>query len=260
MSLRYPRTHHSAWSKAKGRSVRLATLARAVLASAEARKLGGPMHELRRRLYSDWLHYGLRRDLTEPFEAPSAKIPLTIRPLRESDLPVLLGMDMEHMSERGPYVRMHRLNFSHERIGQCYVAATVDDEPCYMQWLMSGLENQQIERYFHGIFPTLAADEALLEYAFTPERYQGKGIMPAAMARIAEKAADLGARRVITFVDHENVPALKGCQRSGFRPYLLRRDRWRFLRRRVSFQPLPAGARYPFETEASGDEADRRAS
>jgi RimJ/RimL family protein N-acetyltransferase len=202
----------------------------------------------------------LRRDLADPFEAPSAKIRLTIRPLRSSDLPVLLGMDNEQMSKRGPYERMQRAVFSREGIGQCYVAATDEDQPCYMQWLLAGSENPQIERYFHGGFPTLAADEAMLEYAFTREGYQGKGIMPAAMARIAEKAADLGARRVITFVDHENVPALKGCQRAGFRPYLMRNDRWRLFRRRVFFEPLPAGARYPFETEAPpGDGAHDRA-
>jgi RimJ/RimL family protein N-acetyltransferase len=236
-------------------------VARALLASAKARNMNGPVHELRRRFHSDRVHYGLRRDLAEPFEAPLAKIPLTIRPLRQSDVPSLLGMDTRHMSERGPYVRMHRLDFSREGIGQCYVAATDGDEPCYMQWLMASRENPQIARYFHSIFPMLAADEALLEYAFTPEAYQGKGIMPAAMARIAEKAADLGARRVITFVDRENVPALKGCQRSGFRPYLLRHDRWRLFRRRVSFEPLPAGTRYPFETEAPpGDQARNVAS
>lgn len=233
----------------RGWSVKLANLARVLLASVKARRLGGLMHEVRRRFHSDWLYYGLRRELAEPFEAPPAKIPLTIRPLRKSDLPVLLGTDSETMSERGPYVRVHRLNFSQESIGQCYVAATDGDEPCYMQWLMPATENERIHQYFHGTFPTLAADEAMLEYAFTREGYQGKGIMPAAMARIAEKATSLGARRVITFVDHENLPALKGCQRSGFRPYLVRNDRWRLFRRHVSFQQLPAGARYPFETE-----------
>ncbi len=231
-------------------SVNLANLARVLLASAKARQLRGIAREARRRLHSNRLHYGLRRDLAEPFEAPSAKIPLSIRPLRDLDLPVLLGFDTDEMSERGPYVRMHRLNFIHEDMGQCYVAATDVDEPCYMQWLLPSSENPRIERYFHGIFPPLAEDEALLEYAFTREGYQGKGIMSAAMARIAEKAIDLGAGRVITFVDQENIPALKGCQRSGFRPYLIRNDRWRFFRRRVSFQPLPAGARYPFESES----------
>lgn len=229
--------------------MKLSNLIHVLLASVRTRQVNGLAHEFRRRFYSNWLHYGLRRELATPFEPPAAKIPLTIRPLRESDLPVLLGMEADEMSGRGPYVRMHRLNFSREGIGQCYVAATDDDEPCYMQWLISGSESPQMERYFHGIFPTLARDEALLEYAFTREKYQGKGVMPAAMSRIAEKATDLGARRVITFVDRENVAALKGCQRSGFRPYLIRNDRWRLFRRRVTFRRLPTDATYPFETE-----------
>lgn len=230
--------------------MKFATLAGDLVTMARPRNVRSLAHQLRRRLHSNGLQYGLRRDLDEPFEAPSAKIPLTIRPLRESDLPILLGMDTARMSDRGPYIRMQRRHFAQEGIGQCYVAANEEDEPCYMQWLLAGTENAQIERYFHGGFPRLAADEALLEFAFTPEAYQGKGIMPAAMARIAERAAEVGARHVITFVDHENVPALKGCQRSGFRPYLLRTDRWRLFRRHVSFQPLPAGTRYPFETDA----------
>ena len=36
---------------------------------------------------SDWISLGLRRDLELPFTAPAAKIPLTIRPLREEDWP-----------------------------------------------------------------------------------------------------------------------------------------------------------------------------
>lgn len=228
----------------------LATFIGDLRTMAKPRNVRSLAHQLRRRIRSDELQYGLRRDLEEQFEAPPAKIALTVRPLRESDLPLLLGTDSEQISDRGSWVRVQRRRFAGEGIGQCWVAATEEDEPCYMQWLLPSTGNAQIERYFHGGFPVLADDEALLEYAFTPEAYQGKGIMPAAMARIAEKAVDLGARRVITFVDHENVPALKGCQRSGFRPYLLRNDRWRLFRRHVSFQPLPAGTRYPFETEA----------
>lgn len=232
--------------------VRLHNFWRAFAASIRDRDLSGLLHEARRRFHSDWLHYGLMRDLGEPFVAPLARVQLTIRPIQESDRPALLAMNADQMSARGPYVRMHRLNFLEAGIGQCYVAATDDDEPCYMQCLMSSSENASIYRYFAGNFQALAPDEALLEYAFTPERYQGKGIMPAAMALIAEKARDFGARRVITFVDHENIPALKGCQRSGFSPYLIRYDHWRLFRRRVSFERLPPGTPYPFETEQPG--------
>ena len=225
---------------------RLKNLVRALETGLRGGNLDVILHELRRRLWSDWRNYGLSRDLDVPFVAPDAKIPLTVRVLRASDVPKLLGTN-ERLSSRGPYVRMHRWNFVGEGIGTCYVAATTDDEPCYMQWLMPASENASIREYFKGIFPTLDRDEALLEYAFTREDYQGKGVMPAAMARIAEHARDFEARRVITFVDHENIPALKGCQRAGFRPYLMRVDRWRLFRRRVGFHLLPPGTRYPYE-------------
>jgi GNAT superfamily N-acetyltransferase len=227
----------------------------ACLAGVRAGELRVLVDELRRRVWSDWTHFGLARDLETPFPAPDAKIPLEIRTLRESDLPKLLGMDADYLSDRGPYVRMHRLNFVDAGIGTCYVAATDGDEPCYMQWLMAARENRAIRDYFKGIFPVLAPDEALLEYAFTREDYQGKGVMPAAMARIAEKAREVGARRVITFVDHHNIPALKGCQRAGFDPYLTRVDRWRLLRRRVEFRPLPPGTPYPYEQASPGHPA-----
>ena len=54
-------------------------------------------------------------------------------------------------------------------------------------------------------FPNLEPDEALLENAFTPVAYRGHGIMSAAMALIAERAADIGARNVLTFVGTDNI-------------------------------------------------------
>ena len=77
--------------------------------------------------------------------------------------------------------------------------------------------------------------------------WSGRSARRGSLARIAEKAQGHGARRVITFVDHHNVPALKGCQRAGFSPYLIRVDRWRLFRRRVTFRALPPKTPYPFE-------------
>jgi RimJ/RimL family protein N-acetyltransferase len=214
-------------------------MARALYAGVRAGELGVLAHEARRRAWSDWRHYGLSRDLDHPFAAREAKVEIAIRPLRDDDVPKLLNMRDPQMAPRGPYVRMHRLRFLRVGLGTCWVAARVeDDEPCYMQYLIPASQNERIREYFGGIFPPLEPDEALLEYAFTPERFQGLGIMPAAMAQIAEQAAAFGARRVITFVDHENVAALKGCHRSGFREYLTRTDEWRLFRRMPVFAPL----------------------
>ena len=96
------------------------------------------------------------------------------------------------------------------------MAIDQNGDPCYAQWPISAVDNERIQKYFRGTFPVLAPDEALLEGAFTPESHRGKGIMPRAMALIAEGARNLGARYVITFVAEENIPSLKGCKRAGF--------------------------------------------
>jgi RimJ/RimL family protein N-acetyltransferase len=104
---------------------------------------------------------------------------------------------------------------------------------------MSSADNDFIQSL--GGFPQLAPNEALLENAYTPANYRGLGIMSAAMALIAERAADFGARYVLTFVDEQNTPSLKGCERSGFHPHMLhhrmqkgfgviRKDRFEMLR------------------------------
>lgn len=205
------------------------------------------LKEIRRRLYSDEISYCLSRDLTVPFEAPRAKIPISIRPLQESDIPVLLNMDAGKMTGEAAKVRAQRLLLFKSNIQQCYVAVTEDNSPCYMQWLMGAEENNKIQELFKGGFPLLAPGEMLLEGAFTLEAFRGQRIMPEAMAKIAEKGIDFEARRIYTFVGADNIPSLKGCKRSGFTPYSIRIDRWRLFRRLLEFRELPTGTPYPFD-------------
>ena len=139
------------------------------------------------------------------------------------------------------------MSFLGEEIPTCYVAVTQAGAPCYMQWLISSEYNDSILSRFNHVFPLLAPDEALLENAFTPEAYRGLGIMSFAMAHIAKKAESLNARWVITFVEKDNVPSLKGCKKAGFVPYLLRDDRWFLFHRRLTWTPLPDGTPYPFD-------------
>ena len=215
------------------------------------------VNTIKRKLYSDTLSYCLRRDLTIPFDMPEAKIPITVRPLIENDIPILLDVDDPSLAGDQIGERMARRLHLNADIPTCYVAVTADDKPCYMQWLMGSSHNDQIESFFNGIFPRLAPDEALLENAFTSESYRGQRIMPCAMAQIAEKAVDLGARGVITFVMHDNIPSLKGCKRAGFLPHMMRRERRRFFRQQVTFTPLPPGTPYPFDQDQ--EQPDRTA-
>jgi RimJ/RimL family protein N-acetyltransferase len=111
-----------------------------------------------------------------------------------------------------------------------------------MQWVVSAADNKRLKAFAGNLYPVLRSDEALLEGAFTPEAYRGMGIMGAAMALVAERAADHGARYVMTFVDEQNPASFKGCVRAGFSPYLRRRERFRMFHRSVSFEPIEPGA------------------
>jgi len=193
---------------------------------------------LRLGAYSRSLRYGLSRDLNVPFEKPNAKIPIEVRLATEDDLRQLLFFESSQSVDDRLEIAWRRA-FAERGAKRCFVAVDQrDNKPCYMQWLFGAKDNPFIAEL--GGFPLLKPHEALLENAYTPAQYRGLGIMPAAMARIAEHAADIGASQVITFVDEDNIPSLKGCQRAGFHPSLLHhRVQMAFgLIKRHDFEPL----------------------
>lgn len=185
-------------------------------------------------LHSRLTRYGLCRDLAAPLTLPSAKIPITVRPLLERDYAALF------MDPSDPAEAALRQSFVTKgaRLGFVAVDARTDTA-CYVQWLFGQQDNDFIRR-LKGFRP-LAAGEALLENAYTPPAYRGLGIMSAAMALIAERATEIGAQHVFTYVGVDNIASLKGCQRAGFHPVLLH-DSVRLgfgLFRRDSFETLP---------------------
>jgi GNAT superfamily N-acetyltransferase len=187
---------------------------------------------------SDSETIGLRRDVSLPFAAPQAAIPITVRELRASDIPVLFANTGNTLSVDALRQRAIRLRMTKANLQTCYVAVTGDDQPCYVQWLIAPSENDNVRAIFGERFPSLKPDEMLLEGAFTLEAWRGKGIMAAAMAQITEKAIDHHAKWVITFVGSDNIPSLKGCKKSGFEPFIGRTDRWRVFQHRSQFGPL----------------------
>lgn len=190
----------------------------------------------RQRVRSNDGAYGLKRDLDQPHTAPAAAIDIVVRPIRDEDIPQILGTSDQSLAPEEKWERLHRLSLLEAGFGTCYVAVTGEDVPCYTQWLFSHRDNPRIQRYFRRSFPLLDDDTALLEGAFTPSAFRGKRIMSAAMAHIAEEARSFGARYVITFVGADNTASLKGCDRAGFQIYTERSQRWRLLRSSVAFR------------------------
>jgi hypothetical protein len=196
-----------------------------------ARKLGG-------RIYSEKTWYLLRRDPGTPFIAPPPRIPIRVRPVEKSDYPSIIA---EHPA---------RLPALEAGLATCYVAETSDGDICYMQWLIDSDQNNLIMTNFRGMCPPLKNGEMMLEWAYTFKKYRGFGIMAPAMSAISEQGAARGATSLITFVEHDNIPSLKGCRSAGYRPYKIRRDRWRLFHKTEQYNSLGPNAKYPFETEA----------
>lgn len=197
------------------------------------------------RLSSDTLSYGLKRDLTVPFQAPPADIPITVRPLCKDDVPVVFDLKRADLGDDDRKELVTRLEHLHANIPTCYVAVTEDGCPTYIQWLMGSAQNAAIQEYFNGTFPVLRPDEALLENAYTLRNFRGKKIMASAMARIAEQGNSMGVRTVITFVERQNIPSLKGCLRAGFKPYAIRHERWFLFFRWLTFEQISEDAALP---------------
>lgn len=196
------------------------------------------LNGLRKLLYSDDYAYGLCRDLTARVDVPEPAILRTIRPLERSDVHAFTEIDHD------PAFDAHSRLLASD-IQTCYVAVTEEGAPCYMQYLILPSENDKVQAVFQGLFPRLAEDEALLEGAFTLEECRGQGISPFVMEDLAQKARKEGARRLLTFVTCQNVPALKGCRRAGFVPTMLVNRRFRLFKRSFTFTPLPVGTRVP---------------
>jgi GNAT superfamily N-acetyltransferase len=187
------------------------------------------------RAYSNSRSLGMRRDLTIPFSGPQAKVPITVRPLAATD--DLSALDpAPGISADEAFWRLAQRRLLASGLQTCYVAVSSDGKVSYMQWLIPAAENARLRSVFGNLYPVLAPDEALLEGAYTPEAFRGKGIMGAAMSQVAERARDYGARWVITFVDAQNEASIKGCMRAGFQTYLTRKERFRFFFRQVSFE------------------------
>ncbi|MDQ3874457.1 MAG: GNAT family N-acetyltransferase [Actinomycetota bacterium] len=203
-------------------------------------QFGAVRRVLQRWLYSDRVAVCLRRDLSTPVRTRSPSVRLTVRPLRPEDVPALVELPKGDGRTADALVRINARHLLDSGLATCYVTETDDGEVCYMQYLVLPDQNEKLQSVFGGLMPPLAADEALLEFAFTLEPYRARGVMPYAMAQLADEARRQGARWLLTYVDKHEKLLLRFYERMGFSPYRLRRESYRFLRRRVAVTPVAA--------------------
>jgi GNAT superfamily N-acetyltransferase len=194
--------------------------------------------EIIRRFHSDNTFYVFRRDLSTGLVEYVADIPLSLRPVTPADIRTLLDLRSPPLNSNEVMERLRLSRLIKSDIQTCYVAVTQDNVPCHMGWLIQASDNDKLEGLFGGGIPPLADDEVLFEGGFTLEKYRRKGVQRWVVSKFLEKATELGARWVLSFVRSSNTPSLRTNQRTGFVTYLRRDDKWRFFRRTIVFSML----------------------
>jgi RimJ/RimL family protein N-acetyltransferase len=157
--------------------------------------------------------------------------------MEEPDVPIFTSLPTAGSPRVEALTRTNARNLIESGLKTCYVGVT-EDGPVYMQFLVTADQNERLQGVFGGLFPPLAADEALLEFAFTLQEHRARPVMPAVLLRLLEIARELGLQRVVTYVHVDNPSFMRFFMRLGFLPFVVRVERWRLFRRSVHFQEV----------------------
>ena len=168
---------------------------------------------------------GFKLDLNKEQSIPKTLIKTDFRLSQESD--------QEYFTTDDPN------NGLFSQIQTCYVATTKEGNPCFRCWLIDYSQNKKIKSIWKNTYPPLNEDEVLLENAVTTPKFRGMGIHPNAMYQVAKKGKIFGAKFALSFVNLSNINSLKSFYYAGFQPYSLRREKWFFFRKSVTFEEIP---------------------
>jgi RimJ/RimL family protein N-acetyltransferase len=181
-----------------------------------ARRLGSAaiVAELRRRLSSAEVNFGLRCDLERLPPLVGASMPLTLECRDGHFAGFQAELDRTTGADYGRTLRRQRL---HEKgVRSMYVAVGEDGAPVYVQWLVTPDDQHLLDEHGSDFWPRLEPDELLVEFAYTFTPFRGLGVMGDAMRRLLGVGEQLGARWARTYVRDDNVPSLRGCAKVGF--------------------------------------------
>jgi GNAT superfamily N-acetyltransferase len=186
----------------------------------------------KRRLKSEEIAYGFRRDLDLEYNRPKSLKKISIRKAIEQD---------------APFFKDRRNDGLIEQFETCYVAITPDNTPCCRLWLIDASQNEKLRNTWGETFPELKENEVLIENVFTIPKFRGFGILPVAVDEVVRIAKDKGLKYAITFGETKNDLTTRSFAYAGFDPYILRRKKWFLFRRTIHFEEVPEAYQKTYE-------------
>ena len=199
------------------------------------------LRRLRRWLWYDGVAFGLAYDLRVPVTARIPRMSVEVRPIRSDEVAVFTALPPGGTPRVEALTRVSARHLLDSGLTTCYIGVT-EEGPVYMQFLVTADQNERLAEVYGGLFPPLADDEGLLEFAFTLQQHRARPVMPTVLLRLIEIARERGLRRVVMYVHADSPSLIRFYLRVGFVPYAVRVERSRLLRRRLEFRPLATDA------------------
>ena len=192
-----------------------------------------------RRLHSENLRMGIRKTLTSADEAKSASSEHPIRVATMADIEAVLDPERSGTNSADDlWQRRLRLHIA-ATIGpdRCYIADCGDLGPSFMQFLFFAADNDILQAELPDLGPPIGPDEAMVDYLYVAPDARSVPYVTDCLAQVAAEAYRRGAKSIITYTPVGNKAALLSSQLAGYKPFAMRRSRYRFFRRSVSYEP-----------------------
>ncbi len=201
-------------------------------------------NDLLRRLYSNGTFYGFHFDLTRTINVKKPDITVSLRKFQRNDISRFFNFrTQDYTNLKKLRKALEYLFFIKSGIPTCYVGMTEDEYPCVMCWLLEPDKNEDIQSFFQSGLPLLKTHEVFCEYVMTHPRFRGHQLMKWITEKLFEIAAEKGFHLAIAFVNKQNSLSLKASLKIGWQPFLVKKVRWRFFKRRITFEPF-SGDKY----------------
>jgi RimJ/RimL family protein N-acetyltransferase len=199
------------------------------------------LRRLRRWFWYDGVAFGLAYDPRVTVTARIPRTPVDVRPIRSDEAAVFTALPPGGTPRVEALTRVSARHLLESGLTTCYIGVT-EEGPVYMQFLVTADQNKRLAEVYGGLFPPLADDEGLLEFAFTLQQHRTRPVMPTVLLRLIEIAREQGLRRVVMYVQANSPSLIRFYLRVGFVPFAVRVERGRLFRRRLEFRPLTLGA------------------
>jgi L-amino acid N-acyltransferase YncA len=174
--------------------------------------------KIKKRFFGRYRFIGMARDLhTDDFQEVS-KLKYNLVLATRDDFEKIMEKSKTESKMSAEELKQ-RKQFFDSGFNRCYIAKTADNDICSMAWLILPTDKNVNGRNFVKHFPRLGPTDALLEMAYTFEKYRGNRLDPSIMLRLSSVAKNHGAKRIMAYVLADNTPSIRSCERAGFKEF-----------------------------------------